>query len=208
MKIIEALRSAIEIGNLSPGTRLIEKDLCEQLFVSRTCLREALREMQAEGILGQGSRGLMVISISPEDAWNVYRLRSVLEALVVEQFIERSNDDEMRDLLLQCEELKAAYNSGNLRAMLDSKRAFYNCICAGARNTIAFDMIIRLVLKTSSLRARSLQRVARQQESIREIDQLTQAIVSRDVEKARTVAIAHVMNAARSALAVDETISV
>ena len=60
-KIIAALRSAIEIGVLTPGTRLIEKDLCNQLNVSRTSLREALRELQAEGIFEPMSpRGLVI----------------------------------------------------------------------------------------------------------------------------------------------------
>src|SRR5215475_7355490 len=81
-KIIAALRSAIETGVLAPGTRLIEKDLCDQLNVSRTSLREALRELQAEGILEQGSaRGLTIGSLSKADAENAYRIRGVLEAL-------------------------------------------------------------------------------------------------------------------------------
>ena len=50
-RIIEALRRAIETGVLAPGARLVERDLCEQLKVSRTSLREALGELQAEGIL-------------------------------------------------------------------------------------------------------------------------------------------------------------
>src|SRR6185312_3389625 len=86
-KIIAALRAAIETGLLAPGQRLIEKDLCEQLAVSRTSLREALRELQAEGILEySSSRGLAVAAVSIEDAKNIYRLRGVLEALAVEQF--------------------------------------------------------------------------------------------------------------------------
>src|SRR6187551_3649539 len=79
-KIISALRSAIETGLLVPGQRLIEKDLCEQLSVSRTSLREALRELQAESILEyNSSRGLSVAAISLDDAKNIYRLRAVVE---------------------------------------------------------------------------------------------------------------------------------
>src|SRR3954468_21302675 len=88
-KIIAALRSAIETGHLAPGARLIEKDLCEQLNVSRTSLREALRELHAEGILEYTSnRSLAVTGISREDAENVYRIRAVVESLITEQFIE------------------------------------------------------------------------------------------------------------------------
>jgi DNA-binding GntR family transcriptional regulator len=200
-KIIAALRSAIETGVLEPGARLVEKDLCEQLSVSRTSLREALRELQAEGILGYiANRGLSVSAVSTDDARNIYRLRSVLEALVVEQFIEKASDAQLDALERDAEALKKAYRGGVLEQMLSAKRAFYDRICSGAENPIAFDMITRLVLRTSSLRARSLVRKQRQQQSIKEIDVLVQAIRRRNTEEARRAAIAHVEHAARSAL--------
>ena len=112
-KIIAALRSAIETGILAPGTRLIEKDLCDQLNVSRTSLREALRELQAEGIFEQFSaRGLTIGKISREDAENAYRIRSVLEALVVEQFIEKADEAQVRELVREAEALKLAAGVG------------------------------------------------------------------------------------------------
>jgi DNA-binding GntR family transcriptional regulator len=201
IKIIAALRSAIERGVLVPGQRLIEKDLCEQLGVSRTSLREALREVQAEGILEySASRSLCVSSVSMEDAKNIYRLRSVLEALAVEQFIEQASDAQIDELSEQSERLKSAYRSGILEDILTAKRSFYDRICSGARNPIAFDMISRLVLRTSSLRNRSLVRKERHQQSIREIDALMKAIQSRNTERARAAAIEHVNNSARSAL--------
>ncbi len=200
-KIIAALRSAIETGVLGPGTRLIEKDLCEQLDVSRTSLREALRELQAEGVFEQtSSRGLTVTDISRENAENAYRIRAVLEALVTEQFIEKANASEVQLLVEEGEALKAAYQSGVLEEMLRAKRSFYDHICSGADNAIAFDIINRLVLRTSSLRLRSLMQKERQQQSIKEIDRLIKAIKKRDVAAARQAAIEHVQHAARSAL--------
>ncbi len=200
-KIIAALRSAIETGVLAPGTRLIEKDLCDQLNVSRTSLREALRELQAEGIFEPDSaRGLTIGTISREDAENAYRIRSVLEALVVEQFIENADDAQRHELMREADALKLAYQSGVLEKIIESKRAFYDRICSGASNTIAFDIINRLVLRTSSLRRRSLLRKERQVQSIKEIDKLVKAIARRDAETAREAAIDHVKNSARSAL--------
>ena len=204
-KIIAALRNAIETGVLAPGTRLIEKDLCDQLNVSRTSLREALRELQAEGIFEPMSpRGLVINTISREEAENAYRIRSVLEALVVEQFIEKADDVALRDLALQGEILKQAYQAGKLETIIETKRAFYDRICTGADNAIAFDIINRLVLRTSSLRRYSLSRKERQLQSIEEIDRLIKAIQKRDIEVARQAALDHVKNSARSALGVTE----
>jgi DNA-binding GntR family transcriptional regulator len=199
-KIIAALRSAIETGLLEPGTRLIEKDLCDQLHVSRTSLREALRELQADGVFEPDSaRGLTIGTISREEAENAYRIRSVLEALVVEQFIERADDAALRELTREGELLKQAYRSGVLATIIATKRAFYDRICSGAANGIAFDLINRLVLRTSSLRRHSLSRKERQMQSVKEIDRLISAIQKRDVESARQAAIEHVQNSARSA---------
>jgi DNA-binding GntR family transcriptional regulator len=195
------MRNAIETGHLAPGARLIEKDLCEQLNVSRTSLREALRELQAEGILEYTSnRSLAVTGISREDAENIYRIRAVIESLITEQFIERANDQTLRLLLQDAEILKDAYRSGNLQSMLAAKRAFYDRLSSGAKNPIAFDMIGRLVLLTSSLRARSLLRSERQKQSIKEISRLVAAIKRRDVAAARKAAEEHVQHSASSAL--------
>ncbi|MGC1304688.1 MAG: GntR family transcriptional regulator [Caulobacteraceae bacterium] len=200
-KIISALRNAIETGLLQPGARLVERDLCGQLNVSRTSLREALRELQAEGILFQaGARGLTVGVITRDEAENVYRIRSVIEALAVEQFIERANDREIQQLVKDAEALKTAYRSGDVERMLVSKRAFYDRICTVADNAMAFDIVNRLVLRTSSLRSRSLARKPRQLQSVKEIDAIMDAIRKRDSAAAKQAAIEHVSNSARSAL--------
>ena len=151
-RIIDALRRAIETGVLAPGARLIERELCEQLKVSRTSLREALGELQAEGILSYSpTRRLSVSVISRADAENAYRIRGTLEALIVEQFIEQANEGDVVALIAEGENLKAAYRSGDVDRMLVAKRAFYDRICSGAQNTIAFDIINRLVLTDFSV---------------------------------------------------------
>ena len=199
-KIIAALRNAIETGVLQPGARLVERDLCGQLNVSRTSLREALRELQAEGVLFQsGARGLAVSKITEEEAANAYRIRAVLEALAVEQFIERATDQDVQQIAKDAEILKTAYRSGDVARMLVSRRAFYDSICTIAGNAMAFDLINRLVLRTSSLRSRSLSRKQRQQQSPREIDAIVKAIRKRDTVAAKQAAIAHVESAAASA---------
>ncbi|HEX4410187.1 MAG TPA: GntR family transcriptional regulator [Xanthobacteraceae bacterium] len=200
-RIIAALRSAIETGVFVPGERLTEKDLCDQLGVSRTSLREALRELQADGVLEYASnRSLTVSRISDEIALNVYRIRAALEALVVEQFIESASDAQMGELTDACERVMQAYRSGVLDEILTTKRAFYDCICIGAKNPIAFDMINRLLLRTSFLRRKSLSRRPRHDQSIGELKELLAAIARRDQATAHTLALVHVQNSARSAL--------
>jgi DNA-binding GntR family transcriptional regulator len=200
-KIIASLRDAIEAGVLEPGARLIEKELCEQLDVSRTSLREALRELQAEGMLEQTSnRSLTVSNLSPADASSAYEVRAVLEALVTEQFIARADEAMLKQLVREGDALKAAYRSGALDRMIAAKRSFYNRLCAGAGNRIAFDIVNRLMLRTSTLRSRSMLRKERQLQGAKEIEAVIAAIQARDVGKARKAVVDHVEAAARFAL--------
>jgi DNA-binding GntR family transcriptional regulator len=199
-KIINSLRAAIETGLLKPGTRLVEKDLCEQLNVSRTSLREALRQLQAEGILVNASnRGLTVVKVSREDAANVYRIRGALEALIVEQFVEKANDRQVNELKRNAEQLKADYRSGNADRIVAAKRAFYDLLCSRAGNPVAFDILSKLTLLTAPLRRPSIVRPERQKQSIAEIDAIVDAISRRDTKAARVAAEQHVANSAQSA---------
>ena len=124
-----------------------------------------------------------------------------MEALVVEQFIEKADEDELAALVEESIQLKNAYRSGDVEQMLLAKRAFYDSICSGAKNPMAFDIINRLVLRTSVLRRRSLTRKQRQLQSIKEIDILIEAIRRRDLKSAREAAMQNVAHSARSALA-------
>lgn len=200
-RIIESMRSAIEQGVLKPGDRLVEKDLCEQLGVSRTSLREALREFEAEGVIAQlGARGLTVVRINHRDAQNIYRIRADLEALIFQQFLENADDDELREAERMCGQVIIAYKSSEFLPIVDAKRQFYGFICDVARNRVALELLQRLTLRTAQLRSKSVVRKERQAQSIEEMKALRDALLARDVDLARQVARSHVENAAVSAL--------
>lgn len=200
-KIIESMRRAIERGVLRPGDRLVEKELCEQLGVSRTSLREALRELEAEGIVAQlGARGLTVVKISRRDAENIYRIRAELEALLFEQFLDAADAQAVAEADQLCERIIEAYKSGDFIGIVEAKRVFYNFLCGVADNRIAHELLNRLTLRTAQLRSQSVVRTERQSQSIKEICALRDAIVRRDVAAARDAARRHVENAANSAL--------
>lgn len=204
-KIMKSLRRAIETGLLEPGTRLVEKDLCQQLNVSRTSLREALRQLQSEGILTDfNNRGLAVVTITTEDAENIYRIRGVLEPLIVEQFIENASEADVQALKAHFAQLREAYLHGNAEEIVANKRDFYDRICTGARNPIAFGVLSKLTVLTSPLRRRSVVRTERRSQSIAEIEKIVTAIAKRDKVSAKAAAEEHVSHSARSALHADE----
>ncbi len=202
-RIILSLRRAIESGVLEPGARLVERDLCEQLQVSRTSLREALGELQAEGILTYSpTRRLSVSVISATDAENAYRIRAAMEALVVEQFIEKAGDDELAALIQDSKQLKSAYRSGDVEQMLVMKRALLRPhLLAGRRTPWPSTSSIGWFCGRPVCAGVRCTRKQRQQQSIKEIDVLIEAIRRRDVEAAREAAMQNVAHSASSALA-------
>ncbi len=179
----------------------MEKDLCAQLNVSRTSLREALRQLQAEGILTDTTgRGVAVVQVSRDDAENIYRIRSVLEALIVGQFVEKANEADLADLHKKADMLKAAYRSGDVERIVAGKRAFYDRICSGANRSNRLRSHEQANAADLALASAIRERKERQKQSIAEIDTIMAAIESRDVVAAKAAAERHVLNRLVSAL--------
>ena len=85
MQAIEALRRAITTGELAPGSHVSEIEMSTRLQISRGTLREAMRTLQLEGLLTEGSRGrLLVRRMDDEELRDLFRVRAALEALAVQ----------------------------------------------------------------------------------------------------------------------------
>jgi DNA-binding GntR family transcriptional regulator len=198
-KIVAALRHAIEVSELKPGDRLVEKDLCQKLSVSRTSLREALRELQAEKLVVAVARGLAVAEISEEDAANIYQVRAALEGLVAAQFAEKANKLDVNKLVDALARLERAYRSGDFERILDEKKSFYDVICAGAGNAIVRDILDHLSTRINQLRSASRLNTKRWMASLAELKELASALFARNPKAARVAAIKHIDAAAKSA---------
>lgn len=202
-RIIEAMRDAIERGVLKPGERLVEKGLCERLGVSRTSLREALRELESERIIASTSgRGLTVARLSARDAENIYAIRADLEALIVGQFLDRADGAARARLVVLYDQTIGCYQAGDFARIVAAKRALFAHLCAVADNAVAHEMLSKLTLRTAQLRRGSVERADRQAQSIEEMRAMKDAMVAGDKPAAQSAARAHVQNAALMALKV------
>ena len=196
-KITATLRQAIEFGMLKPGERLVEKDLCRELSVSRTSLREALRELEVDGLVSNHPRGLVVTQVSEQDAANIYRVRAALEALVAEQFAEGASEEARAELQRAVRKLEQAYAEKRYGDILTAKKEFYDVLCAGANNMIVLEVLNRLNSRITQLRSASLSDPEREVASMAEIHDLVTALLARDAAAARTAAASHVASAAQ-----------
>lgn len=104
--VTEALRDAILRGELKPGHRLAQVELSEELGVSRIPLRDALRRLEAEGLVEiDGRRGARVSSLSPGDVEEIYAMRKLLESECARRAIEGLNDEQAERLIELSDEM-------------------------------------------------------------------------------------------------------
>lgn len=107
--IASYLRNAMINGLYNPGDKLREKDICEELNVSRTPLREAFRILQSEGLLTYSShQGVMVTPVSLEDIENLWEVRFALEVMATEKAVDNMTEQDiikLSDIQSQFEDL-------------------------------------------------------------------------------------------------------
>lgn len=97
--VFESLREAIIIGKLSPGERMMEIQLAEEMGVSRTPIREAIRKLELEGLVVMIPRkGAYVAGVSLKDIADVFEIRRALEGLAAELAAERASDEEFEEM--------------------------------------------------------------------------------------------------------------
>ena len=124
--VTESIRYAIALGHFTAGERLPERALCEMTGVSRTLVREALRQLESEGLIEVvANRGPSVARLSTEQADGVYQVRIELEGLACQLFAENASDDQQQALNEAFRNLKKSFKNTDPLARLRAKNHFY-----------------------------------------------------------------------------------
>ncbi len=184
------------------GQRLVYKDLCEQLKMSRTPIINALNRLEQEGFLvSEAFRGFQVKPMDLQEAWDLFGVREALEVYGVEQAIQRSDPSDMEILeekLRRHEEYKPNYYDRK-RFILDSE--FHIQIAVMARNK-ALEGLLRANLEHVYLRYR-LERAdpTRMAPAVREHHELLDRMRSKDVRGAVEILRLHIQRARENILA-------
>lgn len=202
-KVVDVLRQAITEGRFAPGTRLVERELCQLTGVSRTSVREALRHLEAEGLVKSvANRGPIVAELTIDDARAVYDIREALESLAARRFAELATDGEVEQLQEGQKELQAALANGDAAAMRVATNKLYEILLTGCRNSIICDVILGLQARVGFLRSKSVSHPGRWPLSVAEMEDIVKAIQRRDPTAAEQASARHVRNACSAALAV------
>lgn len=199
----ESLRKAILSGRYDAGERLKERQLMESLGVSRTLLREALRQIEAEGLVTLiPNRGPVVSVLSYEDAEEIYEVRGILESQACIGFVLRASSSHVHKLQAVFAKLKPAAEAGDVQGTLEFSGDFYDAILEGSGNKILSSMLKLLHNRIVLLRRTSMSEAGRLPETLDELTRMFIALCARDESAASKASIHHVRQASRAALRV------
>ncbi|SMH48316.1 GntR family transcriptional regulator [Azospirillum agricola] len=189
---VAELRAMILEGELPPGSRVPEVQLCEQLGVSRTPLREALRVLAAEGLVElRPHRGAVVTPVDPTDIAAIFQVMEALEALAAALACRNGTEAEFIELDRLHGQLMAQHKAGERAAYSMTNRRIHAWIVAMARNPALEATYSGFAAQI--LRARSLANydADRWQESVDEHDGFMAALRSRDAATAGALLAEH-----------------
>ena len=199
-QVIKALYRAITTGALKPGQRLVERDLCELMGVSRPPVREALRQLESEGlVVSLPKRGPIVAKLSSEDVANIFQVRGALEALAAKLFAENATDRQILDLEKSLEDLAVALQNDDIDQTIEAKDRFYSNLTEGSGNPLVGSILHSMKARIQMLRRVSLSSTTRTPETMREMQAILAAIKIRDGDAAFQLSWNHIRNAAENA---------
>ncbi|MGR3623480.1 GntR family transcriptional regulator [Pseudophaeobacter sp.] len=196
----EKMREAIISGLFSPGERLVERPLCDQLGVSRTVIRETIRYLEAEGLVEiLPNRGPIVAPLSWEDARQIYEIRRMLETAAAMACARSGSAPLHAELHAALDALKRAFAQTGTDAvpgaLFKASTRFYQVMFEAAGHHIAWEVVNRLNGRISRLRAMTLSASDRAQPGLSHMQAICDAIVAADPEAARCAVETHLTDA-------------
>jgi len=197
-QVFERLENDIITGIYPKGELLTELKLVEQLGVSRTPIREALRRLEQERLIQDTGKGSLVLGITVEDLMDIMAIRKRIEGLAA-YHATKNLTDEGREELKRINELQEFYfskmDTERLRQMDDR---FHDTIYTLSGSTVIRDTLRPLHRKTQRYRKASIENPQRQAKSIQEHNEIFNAIVSGDAELADRLITQHIENAEKN----------
>jgi DNA-binding GntR family transcriptional regulator len=146
----ERIWNAIVDHRLQPGTRLVEDRLCEVFGLGRTRVRQVLQRLAHEHVVTlMPNRGAVVAKPSVQESNDVFQARRVLEAGIVEQFIDTATGADKRRIREHMVREKRAWRGNDRRLMIKLSGEFHLILAETAGNTVMLGLLRELVSRSS-----------------------------------------------------------
>ena len=196
-QVLDFLRQSIISGRLAPGSRLVERELIDMMDVSRTVIREALRQLETEGLVATiANKGPVVRELTAGEAKDLYAIRGVLVGLAARFFVQNAAAAaaavaDIEKLRAALEETARCYEIGDPAQILRAKNRFYDVLVEGAGSESLSSMISSLHARISRWRALGLSHPkrspTRSRESVEALRAMFAAIEAGDAVSAETL---------------------
>jgi DNA-binding GntR family transcriptional regulator len=191
--VYEELKHKILIGNVNPGTRLMEIELAESMGVSRTPIREAIRKLEKEGLVSiEPRRGAYVSDISIKDMVDILEVREDLEGLAASLAAKRINEDEANELKRITEKYSEAIESGNTDDIVKYDELFHKLVVSCSGNRTLMQMVGSVQELALRFRYLYYDDYSRYEDMPDEHIGIMEAIINGDEKKARDEADLHI----------------
>lgn len=192
----DCLQTAIVKGDLTPGEKIGEVELCSRFHLTRGPLREALGRLESRGLLVRRPHaGVKVVSVSADELLELYRIRELMEGLAARQAAERMTDAEIAALraTLDTHETMIEQAQGQAYYQAEGDYDFHHRIATGSRNTKLTQMLLGdLYYMVRMYRYRLSTSAGRPHMALGEHRNIVDAIASRDGELAEFLMKRHI----------------
>ncbi|MCF3934606.1 GntR family transcriptional regulator [Acuticoccus sp. M5D2P5] len=193
-QVTERVRDMIIEGHLSPGQRISEAQLVEQLGVSRTPLREALRTLAAENLIdSRPSRGSVVRALSPKDIFHMLEVLADLERLAGRLGCERGSDADIAAICAMHEEMMRHYARRDRLPYYKANQAIHSMISALPGNPTLIEMQSGIQARLKRIRFIGNQEPEGWTAAVAEHEAMIDALTARDGERLGNVLADHMM---------------
>ena len=203
-KAYYSIKNGIITFQYKPGATLPEEQLCKELGISRTPIREALKELQYKGLVRTiPGKGAFVAELSVQDIHEAFFLRQVLEVAALRVTIQNYREDDLKPLKeLFSTSLDKKLNQNDYEALFQSDISLHNFIVKTAGNRRLTEFVANLGDQIERIRRTSARVPGRMEISLQEHRNILNAIVKRDGENAEKLLVAHLENVKNSALVI------
>jgi DNA-binding GntR family transcriptional regulator len=186
-----ALRHGILHGDLEPGERLRSDALATELRVSRTPVREALRKLEAEGLVAHSGSRLVVRALSEQDLTELFYVREALEGMAARLAAENATPSELAAIGELLEDMETVRKRGDVGALRRLTGEFHQLVCRAAHNNRLLQSLQALLDHVRQMQTSTLYGEGRPAEALDEHRALLAAIAGRDGDSAERLARAH-----------------
>lgn len=193
--VFNTLRKAILKGELTPGERLMEKQLAEKMGVSRTPIREAIRKLELEGLVVMIPRkGAEVAMITEQDIKDVLEVRAALEGLAVSIACQKMTEEERRKLCLVSDEFTVAAKELDVEVVIKKDVEFHDSIYSATQNEKLIQIINNLREQIYRFRVEYIRQMKDFSAIVKEHEEIVSAITNKKSDLAKDIAIRHIQN--------------